>query len=134
MYRDEIAPAYERLRRVRAQLAAARTRPADEAMGALERQRRELARARRRVWRLRHPLLRKLPATFFEIGVVAGYGTLSLVFSMIVWLVVAAPFLALTTLRDRYALELADALPQVGDLDARRDLAVDGFRMFVNPP
>jgi hypothetical protein len=134
MYRDEIAPAYERLRRVRAQLAAARTRPAHEAMGVLDRQRRELAWARRRVWRLRHPLLGRLPATYSEIGVVACYGTLSFFLAMLVWLVLAAPFLALTTLRDRYELERAHALPQVGDLGARRDAAVDVFRMFVNRP
>jgi len=116
MYRDEIAPAYERLRRIRAQLAAARARPADEAVGALERQRRELARARRRVWRLRHPLLRSLPATFSEIGVVIGYGTISLVMALLVWLVLAAPFLALTTLGDLRALEPADPVAQVGGL------------------
>ena len=87
-----------------------------------------------RVWRLRHPLLRRLPATFSEIGVVACYGTLSLLLAMLVWLVLAVPFLALTTLCHRYALEQVDALPLVGDLDAGRDAAVDGFRMFVNRP
>ena len=130
MYRDEIAPAYERLERVRAQLAAARTRPADEAMGTLERQRRELARARRRVRRLRHPLLRRLPTTLSEIGVVACYGTVSLVLAMLVCLVLAAPFLALKTLRDGHALEPAASLPQIQEIEARRDAAANGVRMF----
>ncbi len=84
--------------------------------------------------RLRHPLLRRLPATFTELAAVAGYGTLALVMAMLVWLVLAAPFLAVMALRDRDALRAADPLAQVGEREARQNAAVDGFRMFVIRP
>jgi len=92
MYRDETDPAFERLERVRAQLAVARRRPPDDAMRALARQRRDRARLRRKIWRLRHPLLRWVPVTLSELGYVTNHGAGALVIAVLAWLLVAAPF------------------------------------------
>lgn len=92
MYRDEIDAAFERLNRLRAQLAVARRRPPDDAMRALARQRRDLASLRRKVWRLRHPLLRAVPITVSELGHVVSFGAGALAIAVVAWLLVAAPF------------------------------------------
>jgi len=92
MYRDEIDATFERLERVRAQLAAARRQPPDEMMRALARQRRERASLRRKIRRLRHPFFRMIPLTLSELGCVANYGTAALGIAVVAWLLVAAPF------------------------------------------
>jgi hypothetical protein len=92
MYRDEVEPAFERLERVRAQVAAARRRPPDEPMRELARQRRDRASLRRKIRRLRHPLLRWIPVTLSEIGYVANHGAGALAIAVVAWLLVAAPF------------------------------------------
>lgn len=92
MYRQESDATYERLHRVRAQLAVARRRPPDEAMCTLARQRRDLAGLRRKVWRLRHPILRAVPLTLSELGHVMNHGAGALVIAVVAWLLVAGPF------------------------------------------
>jgi len=76
MYRDEAYAAQERVDRLRCQLATLRARaqgPAQRALcDRLRRHRRDIARARRRAVRLRHPILRLLPQSLAEVAVSAG--------------------------------------------------------------
>ena len=81
-YRDDAAAALERLGRARAQVAIARARPVDPDVEALRRQRGEIARARRSVRRLRHPIWRLLPASLSELVITAGYAVAVFLFGL----------------------------------------------------
>jgi len=76
MYRDETTVVRARVHHLRAQVATLRTRPEAcevlELRARLEKNRRDIARARRALWRLRHPVLRLLPRSIVEVVFSAG--------------------------------------------------------------
>jgi hypothetical protein len=91
IYRDETTPKVEKLRRVRAQLAIARARPADDEVNGVQRQRLEIARLRRSVRRLRNPLLRSVPTSLAELGFVLGYGMAVFLMAVCLCAAIASP-------------------------------------------